>query len=85
MTIHLGADERGLYNAVLIAGRDLPEGFQIHVSIEKGASRVSLAYPGVPFHFAPDRDATLSQQILVCVQKAKTTPVVGLAEDFRAY
>jgi hypothetical protein len=68
-------DERALYRAVQLAARDLPDGFQIHVSVERGSGWVSLEYPGVPFEYRPDGGGCRSK-ILDCVAKAKATPVV---------
>ena len=68
--------EYPLRAAIEIAARDLPEGFQITLHIEKGSGWVSLEYPGAPFAFSPDgADKSLSDQILECVEKAKQTPV----------
>jgi hypothetical protein len=77
MAVYQGIDERALYNAVQVAARDLPDGFQIHISVERGAGWVALEYPGVPFDYKPDSAGmTLSEQILDCVAKAKATPVL---------
>lgn len=63
--------------AVQKAARDLPDGFQIHVDVEKGAGWVSLDYPGVAFEYSPNGvGMTLSEQIVECVEKAKATPVI---------
>jgi hypothetical protein len=67
-----------LTHAIRFAAYELPGGFNIHLRIEKGAGYVSLDYPGAPFSYEP-KDAsamTLSEQILDCIEKAKTTPIV---------
>lgn len=66
-----------LNEAVQLAARDLPDGFQIHVHVEKCAGWVSLDYPGTLFFYSPDgASGSLSEQIIECVEKAKATPVV---------
>jgi hypothetical protein len=67
-----------LTHAIRFAAYELPDGFEIRLRIEKGAGWVSLDYPGAPFAYEP-KDAsamTLSEQILDCIEKAKTTPIV---------
>jgi hypothetical protein len=66
-----------LNGSVQLAARELPDGFQIHVHVERGAGWVSLDYPGAPFDYRPDgAGMSLSEQILECLEKAKATPVV---------
>jgi hypothetical protein len=67
-----------LLTAIRLAGGELPDGFNVHIRIERGAFWVSLDYPGAPFAYEP-KDAsamTMSEQILDCIEKAKTTPIV---------
>lgn len=74
--VYMGTDDSSLNRSVQLAARDLPDGFQIHIHVERGAGWVSLDFPGAPFDYSPDGGGmTLSEQILDCIEKAKTTPV----------
>lgn len=67
----MNIDETTLCHTVRAAAKNLPEGFQVHVHIEKGAGWVTLDNTSTSFEYSPDgAGMTLSEQIAECIEKA---------------